>query len=90
MYPTRRRVARSAASNGRPKSDAVPSVDGKSPVNIFIVVVLPHPLEPRKPKISPRTIPKLTWSTAVNEPKRLVKPRASIATGVSPRDVGAG
>ena len=30
------------------------------PVSIFIVVLLPQPLEPRKPKISPRSIRKLT------------------------------
>ena len=29
---------------------------GSSPVNIFMVVDLPQPLEPRKPKISPRSI----------------------------------
>ena len=31
-----------------------------SPVSIFIVVVLPQPFEPRKPKISPRSMVKLT------------------------------
>ena len=45
-----------------------------------MVVVLPQPLEPRKPKISPRSIRKLTWSTAVKSPKRRVSPSASIAT----------
>ena len=45
---------------GRPSSSARPSVAGSRPVSIFIVVVLPQPLEPRKPKISPRSIRKLT------------------------------
>ena len=56
-----------------------PSVAGSRPVSIFIVVVLPQPFEPRKPKISPRSIVKLTWSTAVKSPKRRVRPSASIA-----------
>ena len=45
---------------GLPKSFAQPSVAGRNPVNIFIVVDLPQPLEPRKPKISPGAILKLT------------------------------
>ena len=53
MYPTRLRVSTSRTSTARPKSDAFPSVAGSSPVSIFIVVVLPQPLDPRKPKISP-------------------------------------
>ena len=32
---------------------------------------LPQPLEPRKPKISPRRMRKLTWSTATKSPKRI-------------------
>ena len=39
---------------GLPNSFAQPSVAGRNPVSIFIVVDLPQPLEPRKPKISPR------------------------------------
>ena len=41
-------------------ASASPSVAGSRPVSIFIVVVLPQPLEPRKPKISPRSMRKLT------------------------------
>jgi hypothetical protein len=36
-----------------PNSVALPPVTSISPVSIFIVVVLPQPFEPRKPKISP-------------------------------------
>ena len=39
---------------GLPNNLAQPSVAGRSPVSIFIVVDLPQPFEPRKPKISPR------------------------------------
>jgi hypothetical protein len=35
-----------------------------SPSSIRIVVVLPAPLGPSSPKISPRETLKLTWSTA--------------------------
>jgi len=48
-----------------------------------MVVDLPQPFEPRKPKISPFSMRKLTWSTAVKAPKRLVSPSASIAGGPS-------
>ena len=48
------------ASTELPKIVAVPSVGGKRPVSIFIVVDLPQPFEPRKPKISPRSIESVT------------------------------
>ena len=48
------------ASTELPNSVAVPSVGGSSPVSIFIVVDLPQPFEPRKPKISPRSIDSVT------------------------------
>src|SRR6516165_12310842 len=43
-----------------PNSFAEPLVAGRSPVSIFIVVDLPQPFEPRKPKISPRAMRMLT------------------------------
>jgi len=46
-----------------------------------IVVVLPAPLGPRKPKTSPRPTLKSTASTARRSPNRLVSPRASMRTG---------
>ena len=49
---------------------------------------LPQPFEPRKPKISPRPMRKLTWSTAMKSPNRRVSPSASIA-GVFVRAVRA-
>ena len=39
-----------------PKSFTVPLLGFKSPVNIFIVVVFPHPFEPKNPNISPWAI----------------------------------
>ena len=44
-----------------------------------MVVVLPLPLGPRKPQIWPRSTCMLTWSTTVRLPKRLTRPRTSMA-----------
>ena len=82
--------SRSLASSGRPNSSASPSLAGNSPVSIFIVVVLPQPFEPTKPKISPRSIVKLTWSTAVKSPKRQVRSRATMTGSVVDRCGAAG
>ena len=70
----------SLATTGWPNSRAWPPLAGSRPVSIFMVVVLPQPLEPRNPKISPRRMRKLTWSTATKSPKRIVRSCASIAT----------
>jgi hypothetical protein len=61
-----------------------PSLAGSRPVSIFIVVDLPQPLEPRKPKISPRRMRKDTLSTATKSPKRMVSPSASMAISSAP------
>ena len=58
------------------KSSASPLLGVSSPVSIFMVVVLPQPFDPTKPKISPRLMAKLTRSTAVKSPKRQVRSRA--------------
>ena len=49
-----------------------------------IVVLLPAPLLPRKPKISPARTSKLSSSTAVKSPKRRVRRRTSMAPAPSP------
>ena len=49
-----------------------------------IVVDLPAPLLPRKPKISPRATSKLTSSTATNSPNRRVRSRTSMAWSPPP------
>src|SRR5271170_7682972 len=69
----------SLASSGLPNNSASPSLGASKPVSIFIVVVLPDPFDPTKPKISPRSIVKLTLSTAVKSPKRQhFKPLAAV------------
>jgi long-chain acyl-CoA synthetase len=51
-----------------PSSVALPSLGRICPVSILTVVVLPAPLGPRKPRISPSATSKLIWSTASKSP----------------------
>src|SRR3954453_9557986 len=61
---------------------SAPAVIGETQPIIRIVEVLPAPFGPRKPKDSPGATSKSTASTAVNSPKRLVRPRAWMSEGV--------
>ena len=60
----------------------LPSVGDKKPVIILMVVVLPAPLGPRKPRTSPRLREKLILSTAINGPKLFVNLSTSIKTDI--------
>ncbi len=53
MTPIRRRTSLGEAATSSPASRAVPEVACRSVQRILMVVVLPAPLGPRKPKISP-------------------------------------
>ena len=53
-----------ASRTSNPATVAVPELGGRKHVSILIVVVLPAPLGPRKPTISPGSMAKLTPSTA--------------------------
>src|ERR1043166_21956 len=66
-----------------PSTVASPPLSGSKPVSILITVVLPLPLGPRKPKISPLATSKLTPFTAVNFPKLRTSPRAEMAGSVA-------
>src|ERR1017187_7964701 len=66
----------------KPATRASPEEGAKSVVSILIVVVLPAPLEPSKPKTSPALTERVRASTAVNAPKRRV--RALISRTMSP------
>jgi hypothetical protein len=55
---------------------SVPAVTGETHATIRIVDVLPAPLGPRNPKLSPGATSKSIASTAVNSPNRFVSPRA--------------
>ena len=57
----------------KPATRASPDVGGNSVVSILIVVVLPAPLEPSRPKTSPALTESVSASTAVNAPKRRVR-----------------
>src|SRR5712691_3422840 len=60
-------------ATSKPPTVARPEVGGNSPQRMRIVVDLPAPLGPRKPKISPRFTSSETRSTAVKSPKRLTR-----------------
>src|SRR5215207_2389755 len=66
-----------------PLTSAVPDVGLSSPHSMRIVVDLPAPLLPRKPKISPRRTSNDSPSTATNWPKRRDSCLTSIATTAS-------
>jgi len=53
----------------------VPLVGASRPASIRIVVDLPEPFGPRKPKICPRGTSKLTRSAATNAPNFRVTSR---------------
>ena len=55
-----------------PATEPDPLVGERIPHSIRIVVDLPAPLGPRKPKISPFFTSRLTWSTATKSPNFLV------------------
>src|SRR5262245_15784048 len=73
-----RLAARGCCSTSFPHTLTLPAVGERKPVIIFIVVDLPAPLGPRKPRTSPLSTRKDTSSTAVNGPKRLVSPWISM------------
>ena len=50
-----------------------PEVGRRTPVRQLKKVLLPAPLGPMMARISPRATAKLTWSSAVSPPKRMVR-----------------
>src|SRR5437762_5327476 len=77
MYPTRDFTASGSFTTSMPATLAVPDVGWSRPQRIRIVVVLPEPLGPRMPKISPGKISKETSSTATIFPNRRTMERTS-------------
>src|SRR5947209_140342 len=66
-------LSRSASwTTSTPATWALPSVGSRMPQSMRMTVDLPEPFGPRKPKIEPLATERLTWSTAVKEPNRLV------------------
>src|SRR5579863_4940940 len=79
MTPIFSRTWRGYRATSKPATNARPSLGGSRVVSIRTIVVLPAPLGPSSPKTSPRRTSKLTWSTAVKAPKRLVRSLVCIA-----------
>src|SRR5262245_5871915 len=69
-----------------PSTRPVPDVGRSRPQSMRIVVDLPAPLAPRKPKISPSWTSIVMPSTATKAPKRLVRPDSSTAAATLPPD----
>src|SRR6266536_5354444 len=63
----------------RPRIRMLPLDGASSPVSILIVVDLPAPLGPRKPKKLPRRTCRLMLSTAVKAPKERARLKVSTA-----------
>ena len=67
-YPIRSLTWMGFSKTSKPATLTDPVVGAMNPVMIFIVVVLPAPLGPRKPTISPFLTEKLRFLTAVIAP----------------------
>ena len=78
--PIFRFSARRSEERRRPSIAASPEVGRRSPVSIRIVVLLPAPFGPRKPKKRPRATRKDTWSTAAFCLYTFVRPSTTIAS----------
>src|SRR5260221_5690355 len=79
MTPIFSRTCGGWRATSNPETNACPPLGVISVVSIRTIVVLPAPLGPSSPKTSPRRTSKLTLSTAVNAPKRLVRSLVCIA-----------
>jgi len=73
-----------------PLTRTVPLVGRSSPAIIRMVVDLPAPFGPRNPVTTPGSTTKLSPSTAVLSPYRLVKPSISIIIDPSLDVLGLG
>ncbi len=69
------------STTSKPATVALPLLGCESVQSMLIVVVLPAPLGPRKPKTSPVPTSKLTPRTASNSPKDLRRSVTEIAAG---------
>src|SRR5277367_3248988 len=80
MTPIFSRTWRGCFATSKPATSAWPPLGVSRVVSIRTTVVLPAPLGPSSPKTSPRRTSKLTLSTAVKAPKRLVRSLVCIAS----------
>src|SRR5574340_1176577 len=70
MYPMSAFIFSASVRTSNPATVPEPPVGAKIPVSMRIVVDLPAPFGPRKPKISPFCTSKLTPFTTMKLPKR--------------------
>src|SRR6188508_1991606 len=68
-------IASASCETSTPRTDTSPPSGWRSPSRISTVVVLPAPLGPSRPKISPLATSKSMPSTAWTSPYRFVRPR---------------
>src|SRR5688572_20598228 len=76
-----RRTSSRSRATSKPCTRAVPEVGEASVQSMLIVVLLPAPLGPRKPKTSPGGTVKDTPRTASTSPKDLTRSTTSMAGG---------
>src|SRR5215469_10429164 len=76
--PKARRTSIGSLTGSWPATLSDPSLGLSTVVSILIVVVLPAPLGPRKPKMTPSGTANETWSSAVKPLKRLTSSRAAM------------
>ena len=74
----RRRTSPDCSKTSKPSTRTVPLVAGMKPVMMRIVVVLPAPLGPRKPRICPGSAVNETSRIADRSPYRLLRFATSI------------
>src|SRR5438270_13142568 len=74
-----RRTKSPFSKTGLPRIMADPLVGSSRPARILIVVLLPAPLGPMNPKTSPAASSRLSRSSAVSAPYRLVRSRVEMA-----------
>ncbi|CAM5307731.1 hypothetical protein SVIOM342S_03211 [Streptomyces violaceorubidus] len=67
--PTRGSTARDARGMGRPRTRTLPEVGSIRPISMRMVVVLPEPFGPRKPKTLPAGTVRSRPSTASCPPR---------------------
>src|SRR5256714_1770165 len=80
--PICRFTSTACLAKSKPKSCMPPDVGANSPVSILMVVDLPAPLGPKKPKNCPAPTVRSTDSTAVSAPKRRVNFSVTIAASL--------
>ena len=83
MIPTRSRTPTGSFTTSTPSTEAVPPVGRVCPVSILIIVVLPDPFGPSRPKSAPFSTERVTWSTACTSPYAFDKSCVSITRVIS-------